>query len=1056
MAELQISGLLPNVTYKVSVRAKNSDGQSQLSPVLQFTTPSTIISGINSNNLIQLKGGAIFAGTVTGPGVLFNQDGLKGIKSGGASSFFIDANTGDAYFSGSVVANAGQIGGFRIGPTSLSAQNIVIDSGAGLNLGPNKYIVDNNGNASVAGNIIATSGSFNGGLYASVGNIGGWTIASTQLTSTSIWINSQFGYIEAGISPNSVVMNKTTGFYSGGGRDGSGNPTSTTPFWVTIDGNLRATNASITGNIVANSGSFLGAITASVGRIGGFTLQSNSLSAQNVVLSSLVGLNLGGGVFSVDQNGALRATSASISGDIVARSGSISGVLAISPSGSLIAGDLTTNYVSIGGVGVQGVQGGLTTFYLPTDGTSPIIGGFKVLQTGLVTVGEVTGKTISGTKGQTTITVSPDNTNLFIGMAVEDYPGYTLVPSGTVITGINGTTISLSTATLGVGTFSGYAIKFVPNGNLIVGTNTNNGIIIRGSTVGALTPAIFTRISGAATTDLSGNGFYIGQDGKFRLAGTNGYVSMDGSGNLFVSGTIDAASGNFRGTLTSSVGQIGGWSLAASSLYATNILLDTASGIVLGSGSQVKLTPGGTASLLNLYASGTIVATSGSFTGALTASVGRIGGWSLAASSLFATNILLDTSSGIVLGSSSQVKLTPGGAASLTNLFASGTIIATSGSFTGAINSASIFGGIIQTLGNYYGANGAEVSLNTDWSSILLKKNTSPFYYSGQISTSTYGNYGNGISINSLYNSAPYVTDGTANIPQIHLSGSGGNQGAFLIWLGTNQYFAMNRAGTGLTPSNWSTELSASGKISILNFNNDYQNVSCFIGGKTIAGIGGVTSAQFVVAGNNGTISLGSINNSFVHAYTDNNFYLKVVGTSVMFDTSLSGGVVGPYADNDTTSGNATHRWKAVYAVNGTIQTSDINFKKNIVESDLGLNFIKKLRPVSYNMKNTVPIFQIDENGNYVLDENGGRVISSYGDGTRKHYGLISQEVKQTLIDIKGDTDFGGWIQDDLNSSSSTQSLRYDEFISPIIKSIQELVNKIDNLETRIAALENK
>jgi len=897
MGILNLVNLKPSTTYNVYVVSQSGDGsESPASEILTFTTPADIQTVVNKTNTIQLGGGAIFAGSITGPGVLFNQDGLKGIKSGGASSFFIDANTGDAYFAGSVVANAGQIGGFRIGPTSLSATNIVIDSGLGLNFGPNKFIVDNLGNASVSGNIIAQSGSFTGALSASVGTIGGWTLGSTALSSNTVYINSQYGYIEAGTSPNSVVMNKTTGFYAGGGRDGGGNPTSTTPFWVTIDGNLRATNASISGNIVANSGSFLGAITASVGRIGGFTLQSNSLSATNVVLSSTVGLNLGNGIFSVDQNGnliaqsasisgsisaqsgqiggfsiksnslsaqnivlasdtglnlgngafsvsqagALKATSASISGDIVAKSGSITGVLAISPSGSIIAGDLTTNYVSIGGVGVQGVQGGLTTFYLPTDGTAPIIGGFKVLQTGLVTVGEVTGKTISGTKGATTITVSPDNTNLFIGMAVEDYPGYTLVPSGTVITQINGTTISLSTATLGSGTFSGYSIKFVPNGNLIIGTDTSNGIIIRGSTVGALTPAIFTRISGTATTDSAGNGFYIGQDGKFRLAGTNGYISMDGSGNLFVSGTINAASGNFTGTLTSSVGTIGGWTLGSTALSSDTVYINSqygyistgtsTSGVVMSkgygfyaggnrdvNGLPTATTPfwadlDGNLRATNASIAGNIVATSGSFAGNISASTGLIGNWSISSSGLYNGSVGFFASStynageiAIFAGSAMQNRATApfrvdyNGNLVAQNANIAGTITSSAGSIGNwAISSSGMYNGSVGFFASaVYNSN--EIAIFAG--SAINNRNTAPFKvtYSGNLVaqnasisgniTSSAGNIaGFNLFNTNLYSTASTVSTnlGATALPYLGLSTTGNfaNQ-SFVIPPGT-------------------------------------------------------------------------------------------------------------------------------------------------------------------------------------------------------------------------------------------------------------------------------
>ena len=52
-------------------------------------------------------------------------------------------------------------------------------------------------------------------------------------------------------------------------------------------------------------------------------------------------------------------------------------------------------------------------------------------------------------------------------------------------------------------------------------------------------------------------------------------------------------------------------------------------------------------------------------------------------------------------------------------------------------------------------------------------------------------------------------------------------------------------------------------------------------------------------------------------------------------------------------------------------------------------------------------------------------------EGTRTHYGLIAQEVKDVLDDV----DFGGYVYDE---ETDTMALRYDQFISPLIKAVQE------------------
>ncbi len=131
-----------------------------------------------------------------------------------------------------------------------------------------------------------------------------------------------------------------------------------------------------------------------------------------------------------------------------------------------------------------------------------------------------------------------------------------------------------------------------------------------------------------------------------------------------------------------------------------------------------------------------------------------------------------------------------------------------------------------------------------------------------------------------------------------------------------------------------------------------------------------------------------------------------------------------PAVDDDRDLGSASLRFDDVHATNGTIQTSDRNFKNTITTSDLGLDFINKLNPVSYKFNNK----------------------------TRTHYGLISQEIETVLGTIsKSATDFAGFckdeVDDDGNAITPRYALRYTEFISPIIKAIQELSAKVTALE---------
>ena len=131
---------------------------------------------------------------------------------------------------------------------------------------------------------------------------------------------------------------------------------------------------------------------------------------------------------------------------------------------------------------------------------------------------------------------------------------------------------------------------------------------------------------------------------------------------------------------------------------------------------------------------------------------------------------------------------------------------------------------------------------------------------------------------------------------------------------------------------------------------------------------------------------------------------------------------------------NATSNrfWKTIYSNTGTINSSDERLKTEIANSNLGLDFINKLNPVSY---------KFIEGGKKIVDE---EIISV--PGTRIHYGLIAQEVK-SVLDEANVEDFGGWVLIDKDSPDSEQALRYEEFISPLIKAVQELTARVKILE---------
>lgn len=151
-----------------------------------------------------------------------------------------------------------------------------------------------------------------------------------------------------------------------------------------------------------------------------------------------------------------------------------------------------------------------------------------------------------------------------------------------------------------------------------------------------------------------------------------------------------------------------------------------------------------------------------------------------------------------------------------------------------------------------------------------------------------------------------------------------------------------------------------------------------------------------------------------------------------------------PNADNKLYLGQGNYRWRTVYAVNGSINTSDRNQKRDIKElGAFAKDFIMGLKPVSFK-----------------------RI-----DGDRTHYGMVAQDVEETMSKFGlSDMDFAGFCKDQKSERYEDKKgkikertiegeyiygLRYEEFIAPLIKTVQLQQEEIEMLKKRLDALEN-
>jgi len=181
-----------------------------------------------------------------------------------------------------------------------------------------------------------------------------------------------------------------------------------------------------------------------------------------------------------------------------------------------------------------------------------------------------------------------------------------------------------------------------------------------------------------------------------------------------------------------------------------------------------------------------------------------------------------------------------------------------------------------------------------------------------------------------------------------------------------------------------------------------------------------------------------------------------------------SGGNLIPGANNAYSFGDGSTRWTEIFAVSGTINTSDAEAKTDIEEDVPSWDFVQALRPVSYRWKvRKNEIVQVEDGTETVeipaeLDDEGNEIAPARTEerptfrtetiahpGVRRHLGFLAQDVKQAL----GDADYGLYIY---NEESDEHGLRYDQFAPVLVKTLQEAMTRIEALETRLAALEGE
>jgi hypothetical protein len=199
---------------------------------------------------------------------------------------------------------------------------------------------------------------------------------------------------------------------------------------------------------------------------------------------------------------------------------------------------------------------------------------------------------------------------------------------------------------------------------------------------------------------------------------------------------------------------------------------------------------------------------------------------------------------------------------------------------------------------------------------------------------------------------------------------------------------------------------------------------------------GGVFNASF------GSYALryntsGSLNSAFGYSAGPSS------GTTTLTNTTALGAMAVPTASNQVRIGN-----NSVTSIGGRVGWSvfsDGRFKTDVKEDVAGLEFITKLRPVSY-LVNTAAMNQFMR-----VPEGAKEDLSSSVKASREQ-GFIAQEV-EALVKKSGYVFTG--VEAPQNDGDH-YSIRYSDFVVPLVRAVQELAALVKQQENEIAALKTQ
>lgn len=252
------------------------------------------------------------------------------------------------------------------------------------------------------------------------------------------------------------------------------------------------------------------------------------------------------------------------------------------------------------------------------------------------------------------------------------------------------------------------------------------------------------------------------------------------------------------------------------------------------------------------------------------------------------------------------------------------------------------------------------------------------------------------------YSAGPLNTTGSWNVIIGSLAGRNSPAGAQNTLIG----YRAGNSGTG-TVFNGNTLVGSNAGFASLDGPNTFIGVS--------AGMNNVDGTHSVFVGSNtGAANIDGFRNTLIgteaNIANDPISNATAIGYQALVDAS-----------NKVRIGNTS-----VTVIQGQVgftAASDRRLKSNIQPLTEGLDLIMKLKPVSYNMKNS--------------------------SDARTNWGFIAQDVESLVGDSNAVLTIGA-------DKDRTLGLRYSDFVSPLVKAVQEQQDQITDLNNKLTESEKK